>query len=46
MRQLKLVDAKLLGFVFTYAGGAGDGYRHRYKYRSKYRYYRDYEKED
>lgn len=44
MRQLKLVDAKLLGFVSTYAGSAGDGYR--YKYRSKYRYYRDYEKED
>lgn len=36
MRQLKLVDAKLLGFVYTYAGSSGDGYR---KYKYKYRYY-------
>lgn len=38
MRQLKLVDAKMLGFVFTYAGSSSDGYRKRYKYR----YYRNY----
>ena len=40
MRQLKLVDAKMLGFVFTCAGGSSKGYRKKYKYR--YYHYRDY----
>lgn len=39
MRQLKLVDAKVLGFVYTCAGGSSGGYRKKYKYR----YYSDYE---
>lgn len=46
MRQLKLVDAKILGFVYTCAGsGSGSyrGYRKYYK-KYKYRYYSDYEK--
>lgn len=38
MRQLKLVEAKLLGFVYTCAGGSSGGYRNRYKYRYRYRY--------
>lgn len=42
MRQLKLVDANLLGFVYTCAGSATDGYRKRYKYR----YYSGYEREE
>jgi len=41
MRQLKLVEAKILGFVYTCAGGASTGYRKKYKYRY-YRYYNDY----
>jgi len=40
MRQLKLVDAKMLGFVYTCANTASSGYR-RKKY--KYRYYNYYE---
>ena len=45
MRQLKLVDAKVLGFVYTCANGSTGGYRQKYKYRNyKYRYYDDVEK--
>jgi len=40
MRQLKLVDAKVLGFVYTCASGTSGGYRKKYKYH----YYRDYER--
>ena len=39
MRQLKLADAKILGFVYTCAGSGISGYRKKYKYR----YYSDYE---
>ena len=39
VRQLQLVDAKILGFVYTCAGGSHAGYRKRYY---KYRYYQDY----
>lgn len=39
MRQLKLVEAKMLGFVYTCAGTSSNSYRKRYKYR----YYSDYE---
>ncbi|MBP3646785.1 MAG: CpsD/CapB family tyrosine-protein kinase [Clostridia bacterium] len=46
IRQLRLVDAKILGFVFTCAGGPAGGYRYRYRYRYnrkyKYRYYNRY----
>ena len=42
MRQLKLVDAKVLGFVYTCAGSASSGYRKKYKYKYRY-YYSDYE---
>lgn len=43
MRQLKLVGAKVLGFVYTCAGSANSGYRYRYRYRKKYQYkYRYY----
>lgn len=40
MRQLKLVNAKILGFVYTCAGAGGGSYKKKYKYR----YYSDYEK--
>lgn len=40
MRQLSLVGAKILGFVYTCASSGSSSYR---KY--KYRYYRDYESE-
>lgn len=40
MRQLRLVDAKILGFVYTCAGGASGSYRKKYKYR----YYSNYER--
>lgn len=45
MRQLKLVDAKILGFVYTCAGSGSGGYRGYRKYykKYKYRYYNDYE---
>ena len=39
MRQLSLVDAKILGFVYTCAGSSSSGYRRKYKYS----YYSDYE---
>jgi len=39
MRQLQLVEAKVLGFVYTCAGSASNSYRKKYKYR----YYSDYE---
>lgn len=39
VRQLKLVDAKILGFVYTCAGNTSSGYRKKYKYR----YYSHYE---
>ena len=46
IRQLKLVDGKILGFVFTCATSSIGGYRYRYKYRYnrkyKYRYYSRY----
>lgn len=38
MRQLRMVDAKMLGFVYTCAGGSSGGYRKKYKYR----YYNNY----
>lgn len=38
LRQLKMVDAKILGFVYTCAGGSSKGYGKKYKYR----YYKDY----
>lgn len=38
IRQLKQVDAKILGFIFTCANSSLGGYRRRYKYR----YYRNY----
>ena len=41
MRQLKLVGAKLLGFVYTCANSTAGGYRKKYKY--KYRYYYHYD---
>ena len=46
MRQLKLVDAKILGFVYTCAGSSAGGYRGYRKYykKYKYRYYNDYER--
>ena len=40
MRQLKLVNAKILGFVYTCAGSGSGTYKKKYKYR----YYSDYEK--
>ena len=42
IRQLRLADAKILGFVFTCAGGPAGGYRYRYRYNRKYRYYNRY----
>lgn len=33
IRQLKQVDGKILGFVFTCADGGRSGYRKKYKYR-------------
>lgn len=39
MRQLNLVDAKVLGFVYTHARTTSIGYRKKYKYR----YYSHYE---
>lgn len=39
MRQLKLADAKMLGFVYTCASSSSAGYRKRYKYH----YYSNYE---
>jgi len=47
MRQLKLTEAKVLGFVYTCAGSKLGGYRrkYQYKYRYRYRYYNDYESE-
>jgi len=41
VRQLRLVDAKILGFVYTCAGSSHGGYRYRKRYY-KYRYYHDY----
>lgn len=45
IRQLRMVDARILGFVFTCAGGTLGSYRYRYrgKYKYKYRYYKRYE---
>ena len=47
IRQLRLVGGKILGFVFTCAGGSMGGYRYKYKkygkYRSRYYQYGDYE---
>lgn len=44
VRQLRLVDGKILGFVYTCAGSAHGGYRYKYyKRKYKYRYYDDYE---
>ena len=40
MRQLKLVDAKMLGFVYTCANSGSSNYK--YKKRGKYRYYNYY----
>lgn len=39
MRQLKLVDARILGFVYTCADAGSGSYRKKYKYR----YYSEYE---
>lgn len=39
MRQLKLADARMLGFVYTCAGSASGGYRKKYQRQ----YYRNYE---
>ena len=41
MRQLQVVSDKILGFVYTCAGGKSDNY-YRKKYKSKYGYTRDY----
>lgn len=41
MRQLRLVDAKLLGFVYTCAGTSSAGYK-KYKYKYRYKYYKGY----
>jgi Mrp family chromosome partitioning ATPase len=40
IRQIRQVDGKILGFVFTCADSGIGGYRKKYKY--KYRYYNDY----
>ena len=43
IRQLKQVDAKILGFAFTCANSTVGGYRKKYKYRYyNYRYSSDY----
>ena len=38
IRQLRQADAKILGFVYTCAGGSMGGYRYRYRYNRKYKY--------
>ena len=43
VRQLRLVDGKILGFVYSCANSAHGAYGKKYKY--KYRYYKDYEDE-
>ncbi|MBR6569342.1 MAG: CpsD/CapB family tyrosine-protein kinase [Clostridia bacterium] len=40
IRQLRLVGGKILGFVFTCAGGTMGGYRYKYRYGKKYGKYR------
>lgn len=38
IRQIHLVDGKILGFVFTCANSGSAGYRKKYKYHSYYNY--------
>lgn len=43
IRQLRQVDGKILGFVFTCANNSMGGYRKKYKYRySRYYHYSEY----
>jgi len=46
LRQIQLVNGKVLGFVLTCADPSGSGYgrKYRYRYRYRYRYYKNYYK--
>jgi len=39
IRQIELVNGKILGFVFTCANTGAGGYGKKYKYKYRYRYY-------